>query len=100
MIMARESISIDVSRIPELLRIAEEVGASGEPQILRRDHENLAVVMPMGRIAKRGRVRMKTDADIEVFESAAGGWKDIDTDKLVEEIYDDRRRSVRPPLEL
>src|SRR6266496_487105 len=98
--MARESISIDVSRIPELLRIAEEVGASGEPRILRREHEALAVVMPISGITKRRRSRAKTETDLEAFKSAAGGWKDIDTDKLVEEIYEDRRLSVRPPLEL
>ena len=98
--MARESISIDVSRIPELLRIAEEVGASGEPRILRRDQEALAVVMPIAGMTKRRRSRTRTKEDLEAFNSAAGGWKEIDTDKLVEEIYEDRRRSVRPPPEL
>ncbi|MBI4506621.1 MAG: hypothetical protein HY691_13885 [Chloroflexi bacterium] len=44
--MARAIKSVDISTIPELLRIAEEVHASGEPRLLRRDDEDLAVLMP------------------------------------------------------
>ena len=99
--MLRKPNSIDVSRIPELLRIAEQVGKSREPRILRRDQEELAVVMPLARIPRRRRrVRVRTKEDLEAFSSAAGGWKDLDTDKIVEEIYEDRRRSIRPAPEL
>ena len=38
--------------------------------------------------------------DWEVFLSSAGGWSDVDTDKLVEEIYESRRLSARLPVEL
>jgi len=98
--MRREAMSIDVSHMPELLRLAEEVGASGEPRILKRDGEALAVVTP---IVSRSRLRggrVKSKADLEAFHASAGAWKDVDTDKLVAEIYADRRRSVRPAPEL
>jgi hypothetical protein len=45
--MARELKRIDITNVPELLRIAEEVQASQEPRVLRRDSEDLAVVRPI-----------------------------------------------------
>jgi len=98
--MPRETISIDVSHMPELLRIAEEVGASGEPRILKRDGEALAVLTPIGSRARLRRGRVKSKADMEAFHASAGAWKDVDTDRLVAEIYADRRRSLRPAPEL
>ncbi len=44
--MAKTTQSINVSSVPELLRIAEEVRASGRPRLLRRDGEDLAMVVP------------------------------------------------------
>jgi len=99
--MAEHAKSLDISDIPELLRLAEEVRASNEPRMLTRDHEQLAIVMPVGvRSGKRRRGKTPTEADYEAFRSAAGGWKDIDTDQLVENIYESRRISTRPLVEL
>ena len=43
----------------------------------------------------------KTKADYEAFLSAAGGWKDlVDTEKLKKDIYESRKISTRPPIEL
>ena len=98
--MAEHAKSIDISDMPELLRLAEEVHASNEPRMLTRDHEQLAVVMPVGgRSPKRCRGKTPTEADYEAFRSAAGGWKDIDTDQLVENIYESRRISIRPRVD-
>jgi len=55
--------------------------------------------MPARRVPAKKK-REKTQADYEAFKSAAGGWKDIDTDKLIADIYVSRRRSNRPPVEL
>jgi hypothetical protein len=96
--MTKELRPIDVSKVPELLRIAEEVGSTGEPRVLRRDHEDLAVVMPIARPARRGR-KAKSAADLAAFKAAAGSWSDVDTDKLVDGIYESRRSS-RPPVDL
>lgn len=84
--MPRETMSIDVSHMPDLLRLAEEVGASGEPRILKRDGEALAVVTP---IVSRSRIRAgraKTKPDLEAFHASAGAWKTDGTDKLVGEV--------------
>jgi hypothetical protein len=97
--MTKELRPIDVSGIPELLRIAEEVGSTREPRLLRRNRRDLALVVPLPGTRRRPR-RMKSKEDMEAFLSSAGGWKDVDTDKLVGDIYESRRRSVGPPVRL
>lgn len=47
--MARELRPIDISNQPEVLRIAEEVRATQEPRVLRRNREDLAIVTPIRR---------------------------------------------------
>jgi hypothetical protein len=99
--MAEHMKTIDISDAPELLQLAEEVHRSHESRLLRREGEDLAVVVPLPRpAAKRRRGREKTDADYEAFRSAAGGWKDLDTDKLIKDIYESRRISTRAPIDL
>ena len=89
---------IDVSDAPELLRLAEEVHSTHEPRILQRDGEDLALLVPVGRIGARRRRKPRTSADEEALRSAAGSWPDVDTDRLIADIYDSRRRSIRPPV--
>lgn len=45
--MSRELKPIDVSEAPELLRIAEEVHATGESRLLTRAREELAILTPV-----------------------------------------------------
>jgi hypothetical protein len=56
----------------------------------------------MESIMKRPKAkRTRTKADYEAFRAAAGGWKGlIDTDKLIADIYESRRLSTKPPVEL
>ena len=100
--MERKLKRIDIGGVPELLSIAEEVRDTGEPRLLKRDSEDLAIVMPVKPAPRmRGRARrVKTRAEYEAFRSAAGGWKDVDTDRLIADIYADRRISNRPAIEL
>lgn len=94
-----ERLSVDVSAIPELLQLAEEVCASNQPRVLRRNDEDIAIIMP-ARTSVRRRRGAKTTADYEAFLSAAGGWKDVDTDKLIADIYESRKHDDRPPVSL
>lgn len=55
----------------------------------------LAVLKPL-RSPKR-KARAKTKADYEAFRSAAGGWADGDTDKLIKDIYADRNLKLYQP---
>lgn len=95
--MAREATPIDISNIPELVRLAEEVRMSGESRLLCRDTEEVAMLVPVRRSPRR---KAKTKADYEAFLSSAGGWKDVDTDRLLKDIRESRRISSRPPVEL
>lgn len=91
---------IDITHIPELVKIAEEVEATRTPRELRQENKPVAVIMPMTKSAPTKK-REKTRADYEVFKSAAGGWKDlVDTEQLKKDIYESRRISTRLPLDL
>lgn len=98
--MAKDMNYIDISNVPDLLRIAEEVQTTKKPHMLRRDNEDLAVLMPV--TSRRHKdMRTKTKADYEAFLAAAGGWKGlVDTDKLIADIYESRNLSTKPPVEL
>ena|SRR5437879_3273412 len=99
--MAEEMIYIDISNVPDLLKIAEEVRATQKPRMLQRNSEDVAVLMPVIPIQKRKAKRTKTKVDYEAFRAAAGGWKGlVDTDKLIADIYESRKLSTKPPIEL
>jgi len=93
--MAEQPKSIDISDVPDILRLAEEVRRAGEPRVLRRDGEDLAMVVPMPR-PRRTRLKKPTAADYAAFHRAAGSWADIDTDTLIEDIYRARGEGTRP----
>ncbi len=54
----KEVKHIDISDMPELLRIAEEVQKTGEPCILKRYEEEIAQIAPV-KPAKKKRLRGK-----------------------------------------
>jgi hypothetical protein len=97
--MASELSPIDIRTIPELARLADEVHATGKSRRLRRDTEDVAVLVPV--TPKRHTPsRRVSEADRAAFLASAGSWKDVDTDALVAHIYEERRRGDRPPVEL
>ncbi len=99
-IVAREPTPIDVTDTPDVLRLAEEVRRSGQPRLLRRDGEDLAVLSPVVPPGRRRRKRTKTEADREAFLSSAGGWRGlVDVDQFLQDL-DESRRLTRPPVEL
>jgi hypothetical protein len=99
--MARELNPIDISNTPDLLHLVEEVAESGKPRVLRRADEDVAVLLPVKKPTTRRRTgRKKTKEDYEAFRSSAGGWKDVDVDTLLEDIYESRDISTRPPIDL
>ena len=55
--MVKEPKRIDISRIPELLSIAQEVRATNEPAVLQQESEDLALLSPV-----RPKKRSKTTA--------------------------------------
>ncbi len=91
---------IDITNIPELVRIAEEVEATKKPRELRRDNKPVAVITPVAKESQSKKAHVKIKADYEAFFSTFGSWKDVDTDRLLKNIYATRKRSNRPPIEL
>jgi hypothetical protein len=86
---------IDISTIPDLARIVEEVEATRKPRELRRDNK------PVAQTGKTARHKAITKADHEAFLSAVGGWKDlVDTEQLKKDIYESRKIATRPPVKL
>lgn len=51
--MAKELKPFDATHEPGILRLAEEVHSTREPRVLRRDSEDLAIVMPVKPRVKR-----------------------------------------------
>jgi len=101
--MAHETI--DISNNPDLLRLAEDVRRRNASAVLRNGDEAVAVMMPVTDTATRKVTRSpfkkKSQADIDAFLAAAGGWKDlVDTEQLKRDITESRARSGRPPIKL
>lgn len=97
--------TIDISNNPVLLRLAEEVRRRNRATVLRNGNKDIAVVTPVADNPKRktGRspVKKKSAVAMAIFLSSAGGWNDlVDTDKLKADIYESRRRSIRPHPDL
>ena len=97
--MGKTLRTIEISNMPDLVRIVEEVRKSKTPRVLSRRKKPVAVLRPIDGKRKRAK-GTKTRKDYEAFLASAGSWKDVDTDKLVRDIYESRRISSRPPIEL
>jgi hypothetical protein len=61
--MAKEPKRIDISRIPELLNMVQEVRATNEPAILQQESEDLAILTPIKSVPKRRARGKPTTAD-------------------------------------
>jgi hypothetical protein len=76
---------IDSSNLPELVDLVEEVATTKKPRELKRDDKIVAILTPTEKPA--------TTSLMDVF----GSWKDVDTDRLKEDIYADRTRNAQIP---
>lgn len=99
--MQKELKHIDISNLPDLLRIVEEVQTTQQPRILSRDSEDMAILLPVTHKSKKRMKSERTEEDYEAFLAAAGSWKGlVDADKLIADIYESRNLSTKPPVEL
>src|SRR5579871_2875467 len=93
--MTRAHDAIDISNLPEVARLAEEVRASRTPRELRRGNEVIARIVPAtplhAPLPIRGRGRRNTKTDREAFLASAGSWKGlVDADQLKKDIKEAR----------
>ncbi len=88
---------IDITNIPELVRIAEEVEASKKPRLLKRDNMPIALFTP---VKQKPSHQAKSRAIKETL-ALAGAWKDLPSDRMEEELDRIRHSSKpTPPFEL
>lgn len=88
--MAEEFKPIDISDIPELRRIVEDVQTSRQPRVLQRDSENLAMVVPIGK------TRPHSLPDPAAALAIAGAWRDLVDGETLKELLRAERGSDRP----
>ena len=86
--MAKELKHIDISNVPELLRIVEDMRASNEPRVLQREHEDVAILRPVKKARKprvpRGKPLTKDDPIFNLIGIATGpddGVHDVSENK-------------------
>jgi hypothetical protein len=73
--------AVDVSNSPELLRLAEEVERTRQPRVLRRDRQDVAVVLPLTARTAHGRREQTIEAQIWAdagIASPSDVWADYD----------------------
>ena len=91
--MERKLEPLDISALPDLLRLVDEIVEADEPLVLRRRGEDVAVLTPVGHRAAHDNERGVTDdgAAERAFLAAAGGWKGlVDAEQLKERIRAER----------
>jgi hypothetical protein len=89
---------IDISEMPEVGKLVEELSKSDKPRMLRRGNEDVAILTPIKE--PKDKNRKPTPEQIAAARSAAGSWKDFDADAFIEQVYRDRENGDRPPVEL
>ena len=91
--MVKQLKRVDISNIPELVRIAQEVRDSREPKLLQRDNEELAILMPMPPSVKRRPKGRPTTANDPLWDivgmahSAGPGDVSENVDRYLAEAY-------------
>ncbi len=109
--MPQEFASIDIGQIsvPSLADVAEEVRRTNQPRVLRRADEDVAIISPIGKTAKRPRGRRLLPGPVEpasalTLEQVFGSvetpphlqGKDIDA--MIQEAKEERvERLLRKP---
>jgi hypothetical protein len=85
---------VDISNMPELLDLVEEVEATKTPRELKRDDKVVAVLSPVVQTEKDA--PRPINAAWQKSFAAIGSWNDLDADKLIADIYCWREEGSRP----
>src|SRR5438876_10084481 len=93
--MTAYSTQIDISNMPDLARLTEEVAVTKKPRILKRHKKTVAILMPVEPVPTA-----KKQQAIKETLALAGCWVDRDWNKVEAELYRIRHCSKpTPPLE-
>ncbi len=83
--MSSKLTPIDISNMPDLLDLVEEVEATKKPRELRRDNKPIALLTPI----------LKNKEKWEKIKAAFGTWSDLDAEELIANIYRFREEGSR-----
>ncbi len=97
--MSRHIIPIDASKLPDLLKIAEEVNTTKTPRLIKRNGESLALLMP-AEAAKRTTHPQKrtiwTHYDPQQVKAAlkqsAGALQGVNREELLSDLSEQREQ--------
>jgi len=120
--MFKELQSIDISNKADLLRLAEDVRQSNQPRVLRRDNEDIAVLVPMDHVANNEAddsngtqdptahertahertphertAHERTAHERTAHERTAHERQDVDTDTLIATFYKEKMHGAQIP---
>ena len=110
--MFKELQSIDISNKADLLRLAEDVRQSNQPRVLRRDNEDIAVLVPMDHVANNEAddsngtqdptahertPHERTPHERTAHERTAHERQDVDTDTLIATFYKEKMHGAQIP---
>ena len=85
---------LDISAMPELRRVAEEVARTGRVRVLTENGKVVARVVP-----EESGPSADPDEQRRRLLAAAGTWDEVDDEALIARIYADRDRPGRPEPE-
>ena len=98
--MAKEPRRVKLAASTDLLALVEEVKTDKAPRVLERNGVVLAAIVSVEDLEKIV-LPFPSPEGIRRALEAAGAWKDVDTDALIEDIYRWRHESPpRPPVRL
>lgn len=80
------------------IRVLDRVVRERKPIAVEKRGKVIILLTPIH--TRPMRRRKNTVAQRRAFLAAAGSWKDVDTDKLIANLYTSRKRSSRPSVQL
>jgi hypothetical protein len=96
--MSRHIIPIDASKLPDLLKIAEEVNNTKTPRLIKRNDEALALLMPTG-AGKRTHPHKRTiwthydPAQVKAaLKQSAGALQGVNREELLSDLAGQREQ--------
>ena len=92
--MSSNLTPVDISNIPELLNLVKEVEETKKPRELKRNDKVVAVLSPVVKTEKEAPTPSK--AAWQKSLAAVGSWSDLDSDKIIADIYRWRKEGSRP----
>jgi anaerobic selenocysteine-containing dehydrogenase len=98
---------LDITNMPDLVRIAEEVKATRKPRELKRENKTVAVIVPAGAAVQRGSHLHKrtiwTGYDPQrvraALKQSAGALQGVDWEELLSDLANQRaQKSAGRPI--